>query len=100
RCCHLKNIWTAPLPPETFFFRPEAAIRNLTVTGVQTCALPISVLLCDLAVGYPEEHGVRAGRRRAASQRAVDPEAGGSHPGGERSEERRVGKECRLPRQM
>src|SRR5256885_550395 len=20
RCCHLKNIWTAPLPPETVFF--------------------------------------------------------------------------------
>src|SRR2546430_7078127 len=25
-----------------FFFQPEAGIRYLTVTGVQTCALPIS----------------------------------------------------------
>src|SRR5437016_6816952 len=57
RCCHLKNIWTAPLPPETelsrqmttsttsidiiFFFQAEAGIRDWSVTGVQTCALPI-----------------------------------------------------------
>src|SRR2546430_2384308 len=100
RCCHLKNIWTAPLPPETelsrqmttsttsidimglqaayanlhtdqerdyfmqryhdvissfggktsydadnrpllFIFQAEDGIRYLTVTGVQTCALPI-----------------------------------------------------------
>src|SRR2546427_383187 len=31
RCCHLK-----------FFFQAEDGIRDLTVTGVQTCALPIS----------------------------------------------------------
>src|SRR5690349_4976813 len=87
RCCHLKNIWTAPLPPETelsrqmttsttsidimglqaayanlhtdqerdyfmqryhdvissfLFFQAEDGIRRLYVTGVQTCALPIS----------------------------------------------------------
>src|SRR2546430_1038862 len=42
RCWHLKNIWTARLPPETdFFFQAEDGIRDLTVTGVQTCALPI-----------------------------------------------------------
>src|SRR5258706_56541 len=95
RCCHLKNIWTAPLPPETelsrkmttsttsidimgmhvananlhndqerdyfiqryndvissvggitsygfvFFFQAEDGIRDWSVTGVQTCALPI-----------------------------------------------------------
>src|SRR2546429_222547 len=90
-CCHLKNIWTAPLPPETelsrqmttsttsidimglqaayanlhtdqerdyfmqryhdvissfggktfFFFQAEDGIRDVAVTGVQTCALPI-----------------------------------------------------------
>src|SRR2546430_11908493 len=28
-----------------FFFQAEDGIRDLTVTGVQTCALPISVLL-------------------------------------------------------
>src|SRR2546430_7153807 len=27
-----------------FFFQAEAGIRDLTVTGVQTCALPISAL--------------------------------------------------------
>src|SRR2546430_2145205 len=33
RCCHLKII--------CFFFQAEDGIRYLTVTGVQTCALPI-----------------------------------------------------------
>src|SRR6266478_5671680 len=30
-----------------FFFQAEDGIRDLTVTGVQTCALPISVCLAD-----------------------------------------------------
>src|SRR5205085_3592837 len=30
---------------ETFFFQAEDGIRDLTVTGVQTCALPISFTL-------------------------------------------------------
>src|SRR5437016_1191689 len=70
RCCHLKNIWTAPLPPETelsrqmttsttsidimglqaayaFFFQAEDGIRFWSVTGVQTCALPISAAAPD-----------------------------------------------------
>src|SRR5690625_7917698 len=29
-----------------FFFQAEAGIRDGHVTGVQTCALPISVLIC------------------------------------------------------
>src|SRR2546430_8754084 len=29
-----------------FFFQAEDGIRDLTVTGVQTCALPISTLPC------------------------------------------------------
>src|SRR2546430_3854635 len=32
-----------------FFFQAEDGIRDLTVTGVQTCALPISVV----AICYP-----------------------------------------------
>src|SRR5256886_9483087 len=28
-------------PPDAFFFQAEDGIRDLTVTGVQTCALPI-----------------------------------------------------------
>src|SRR5207248_833122 len=31
-----------PRPPPTFFFQAEDGIRDRTVTGVQTCALPIS----------------------------------------------------------
>src|SRR5205085_8236125 len=63
-----------------FFFQAEDGIRGLTVTGVQTCALPIS--------GFQDQaHGSETwcGAVVAApppSQRA-------------RSEERRVGKECR-----
>src|SRR2546430_1034958 len=29
------------IPSRTFFFQAEDGIRDLTVTGVQTCALPI-----------------------------------------------------------
>src|SRR2546430_5751583 len=34
-----------------FFFQAEDGIRDLTVTGVQTCALPICALPGPLAVG-------------------------------------------------
>src|SRR5256886_5009292 len=36
--CYLNN----DLFPFVFFFQAEDGIRDLTVTGVQTCALPIS----------------------------------------------------------
>src|SRR5256886_3522725 len=88
-----------------FFFQAEDGIRDLTVTGVQTCALPIYA-----------EGGHFA---RASHPRAVDfiLDQIGRHPGEItlvaigplvnvgalidkdaqtfRSEERRVGKECR-----
>src|SRR5437870_1346202 len=35
-----------------FFFQAEDGIRDGHVTGVQTCALPISRLICD--IGYPD----------------------------------------------
>src|SRR2546430_14880713 len=35
-----------------FFFQAEDGIRDLTVTGVQTCALPICMLLPDLPEAY------------------------------------------------
>src|SRR5688572_32732675 len=94
-----------------FFFQAEDGIRDLTVTGVQTCALPILPLLIlsekalallggavvvadvrvvvDVAAGGDEPRQEQEqGRRRRA------PEAlpGDGEP---RSEERRVGKECR-----
>src|SRR6266496_5172801 len=61
-----------------FFFQAEDGIRDLYVTGVQTCALPIS----------------RESRAALAGGRTLVP----LHlelPAGGRSEERRVGKECR-----
>src|SRR5216683_1365173 len=63
-----------------FFFEAEAGIRPLIVTGVQTCALPIS----------------RIGQRPALA-RGVEARQIGRGPGqfGARSEERRVGEECR-----
>src|SRR5215203_6238429 len=64
-----------------FFFRAEDGIRYIGVTGVQTCALPISLeRRHPQGVGHADEHGpdtAPGGERRA------------------RSEERRVGKECR-----
>src|SRR2546430_14017404 len=58
-----------------FFFQAEDGIRDLTVTGVQTCALPIYewyTLLDDVAAGT-EGAFMRIGpaRRRAAIERAV-----------------------------
>src|SRR2546430_10238821 len=34
------------------FFQAEDGIRDLTVTGVQTCALPISTNSCVAIIGY------------------------------------------------
>src|SRR6266478_7059314 len=60
-----------------FFFQAEVGIRDLTVTGVQTCALPISTIA--LASGCSELDSTAAACAIKSS----------------RSEERRVGKECR-----
>src|SRR5688572_33206690 len=81
-----------------FFFQAEDGIRDLTVTGVQTCALPISHLLGRLR-RRPRRWAARAafggttarGARRAA--RACG--RADRSPARPRSEERRVGKECR-----
>src|SRR5688572_31611512 len=70
-----------------FFFQAEDGIRDLTVTGVQTCALPIS--RGDLA---PDRVlVVERGRRREHDEELA---VGAVRVRG-RSEERRVGKECR-----
>src|SRR5882757_2352770 len=63
------------------FFQAEDGIRDIGVTGVQTCALPISSLA---AVNF-REPAVRRGTARI----------GGKNSSKFRSEERRVGKECR-----
>src|SRR5437763_15537129 len=59
RCCHLKNIWTAPLPHET------ELSRQMTTSTT-------SIDIMGLQAAYANLH--------------TD----------QRSEERRVGKECRL----
>src|SRR2546430_12329516 len=69
-----------------FFFQAEDGIRDLTVTGVQTCALPIS-WHCRVRHGTDCRPGATRG---AHSARAHGPDGGNG-----RSEERRVGKECR-----
>src|SRR5688572_9948884 len=43
-----------------FFFLAEDGIRVLTVTGVQTCALPIYIV-CGGSVRAAEEHDIRPG---------------------------------------
>src|SRR2546427_3908837 len=88
-----------------FFFQAEDGIRDLTVTGVQTCALPISLRdgLVDpetrigrrawVADGDVGVGAVMAVRRRGAAAAREVPLVGRDHEA--RSEERRVGKECR-----
>src|SRR5206468_7008584 len=67
-----------------FFFQAEDGIRDLIVTGVQTCALPISASTATPAAG----HGSSRVSSRTPSTRV-------SARLSMRSEERRVGKECR-----
>src|SRR5690349_3348064 len=67
---------------DIFFLQEEDGIRSLYVTGVQTCALPI-LLACDAELD-------RASRTSSASPAST---RRSSNP--TRSEERRVGKDCR-----
>src|SRR5256886_8855367 len=87
-----------------FFFQAEDGIRDLTVTGVQTCALPIFRCAAPgLSKNWSASHGATTTRTtvstmlaRPASRRLAcsAPRAAGSSSSA-RSEERRVGKECR-----
>src|SRR5690348_17878715 len=82
-----------------FFFQAEDGIRDGRVTGVQTCALPIcrtgegNAEAEDAAVAGDQPVALRVGGRcpAAREQRAAQRLIGV----GSRSEERRVGKECR-----
>src|SRR5687768_17766511 len=78
-----------------FFFQAEDGIRDVAVTGVQTCALPISDLP-DLLLGIPRARAV-AGEGPTRGKVALDLGLGvveGLVRLHDRSEERRVGKEC------
>src|SRR2546427_2187636 len=86
-----------------FFFQAEDGIRDLTVTGVQTCALPISrdagVQVVD--VRFTDLPGTW--QHFSIPLKELTEELftegigfdGSSIRGFQRSEERRVGKECR-----
>src|SRR5687768_17648828 len=88
-----------------FFFQAEDGIRDVAVTGVQTCALPIFQAGAgeggrgaradagEGAQGRAQVERARVGGR--GSWRRGDAGGSGAAAGGGRSEERRVGKECR-----
>src|SRR5699024_12128313 len=71
-----------------FFFHAEAGIRDRNVTGVQTCALPISPFCFNLCL-------YRALSNLSREKRSSFHTSTTSNWPLARSEERRVGKECR-----
>src|SRR5437762_11193397 len=71
------------------FIQAEDGIRDTSVTGVQTCALPISAGAAHPPPPPPRRQSVRR-RMRGPSWRSAPKAARKA-----RSEERRVGKECR-----
>src|SRR6266542_6087432 len=74
------SLSSAEHSSSVFFFQAEDGIRYANVTGVQTCALPISLrLTAPKAPEWRWAERARAGRSDGAA----------------RSEDRRVGKECR-----
>src|SRR5258708_16537201 len=104
--------FVSQLPSETavafhfFFFQAEDGIRDDLVTGVQTCALPILAIAGHEDVGGVEVAVDQSGgldRLEPARAVAGDEERLLGSEGfaalleqpRERSEERRVGKECR-----
>src|SRR5256885_6561661 len=89
-----------------FFFQAEDGIRDYKVTGVQTCALPISNSPPRSSPRTGEGRGRRRWRVRAGRATSIQGRVTGqsllcavtarqtiAKP--VRSEERRVGKECR-----
>src|SRR2546430_6974387 len=92
---------------KSFFFQAEDGIRDLTVTGVQTCALPI--LLTDVCLCEYMSHGHCGVTRMDGDhfhvlndetvdllvKTALSHARAGADMVAPRSEERRVGKECR-----
>src|SRR2546430_8461951 len=95
----------ARIPLYFFFFQAEDGIRDLTVTGVQTCALPIygidepHIWHGNSLSEIPTYAGLFNGAPKFFDYVLMNPPFGGKE-GKEaqtpyRSEERRVGKECR-----
>src|SRR5690606_39537884 len=94
-----------------YFFQAEDGIRDFHVTGVQTCALPISARAASAAMmsPAPSSHSVAAtqaslpllaktrSQTSVAMKKAIGKGMSIGWMGCPRSEERRVGKECRSP---
>src|SRR5205809_5165549 len=83
-----------------FFFQAEDGIRDVAVTGVQTCALPISYRTPPPERPIPRAPPPRRSRSAVGASQSVQMPAGvvrrvAQLLGDARSEERRVGKECR-----
>src|SRR5205807_6706323 len=92
-----------------FFFQAEDGIRDYKVTGVQTCALPISGFGtqskgAELLVNQPATINFALSVQESKTTVEVTTEAQtinatdatiGNSVSNTRSEERRVGKECR-----
>src|SRR2546430_9092248 len=88
-----------------FFFQAEDGIRDLTVTGVQTCALPIYPRVTAATAASSQRAGEErreCGAIAAASKPSVHTYGSlwarnrkNNKQSRIRSEERRVGKECR-----
>src|SRR5438270_4151473 len=87
-----------------FFFQAEDGIRDLTVTGVQTCALPIYSYSITISSGNSVANKnfgnylVPTPTPTATPTMTPTPTASPTPtliPTAIRSEERRVGKECR-----
>src|SRR5204862_1371776 len=92
----------------SFFFQAEDGIRDLYVTGVQTCALPILDGDYGYSAFYESIDVIIMGRKTylLAEKMGANPYPGkttfvlsrtraGEQTEHVRSEERRVGKECR-----
>src|SRR2546429_4116101 len=82
-----------------FFFQAEDGIRDVAVTGVQTCALPISITRqvqrLEAALGAELlDRSVKPPRLNSLGSKVLE-QARDLLQRTERSEERRVGKECR-----
>src|SRR5258706_9898857 len=84
---HERNVTQFSIHQFVFFFQAEDGIRDWSVTGVQTCALPIWSNSSPFAPWIV--------RMRTASTSSSARERSDSPSERSRSEERRVGKECR-----
>src|SRR5689334_25414065 len=89
-----------------FFFQAEDGIRDGTVTGVQTCALPIlaeagqeQMVQGMVAIRFGQDLRDEANRHNANllgyTRELTNRATPALYAGAGRSEERRVGKECR-----